>query len=158
MFGNLWHKKEMPFRGWTGFGGGAFGLAFKSAGGIDASGGDTEGEYDSGGDTYKYHKFTSSGSFVVNSCPDEAEIEYLIVGAGAGGGNYLGGGGGAGAYRTATDFPITAQTYTVSITAGGAAGPNDNKGSVGGDTKFYPPGESDPHPTYIIANLSLIHI
>ena len=79
MLENWWHKKEMPFRGWTGFGGGAFGLAFKSAGGIDASGGDTEGEYDSGGDTYKYHKFTSSGSFVVNSCPDEAEIEYLIA-------------------------------------------------------------------------------
>ena len=150
MFGNWWHKKEMPFRGWTGFGGGATGLMFKAASGIDATGG-TTGEYDDGGDTYKYHKFTSSGSFVVNACPAEAEIEYMIVGAGAGGGNYQGGGGGAGAYRTSTTYPITAGTYTVSITSGGAAGPGDQVGSAGGDTKFYPPGNSDPHPTYIIA-------
>ena len=150
MFGNWWYKKEMPFRGWTGFGGGATGLTFKAASGIDASGG-TTGEYDDSGNSYKYHKFTSSGSFVVNTCPDEAQIEYMIIGGGAGGGNYRGGGGGAGAYRTSTTFPITAQTYTVSIGSGGAAGAGDQHGEAGNETKFYPPGQSDPHPTYIIA-------
>ena len=151
MFNNWWHKKEMPFRGWTGFGGGATGLMFKAASGIDASGGDSEGVYDSGGNTYKYHKFTSSGSFVVNTCPDEAEIEYMVIGGGGGGGSYQSGGGGAGAYRTATSYPITAQTYTVTVGGAGAKGSPYSEGSNGGDSAFYPPDNSDPHPTYILS-------
>jgi len=57
---------------------------------VAATGGDSI--YTSGG--YKYHKFTSSGTFSVSNGGD---VDYMIVAGGAGGGcYYYSGGGGAG--------------------------------------------------------------
>ena len=96
-----WFRKEMPFQGLIGFGGGATGLGV--AGGvspIDASGGTTSTFSDPNGD-WKAHVFTSSGTFVVNS--GSGDIEYLVVagGGGSGGGGSVvsdstGGDGGTG--------------------------------------------------------------
>jgi hypothetical protein len=85
--------------------------------------------------TYWYHAFLSSGTFT----PFKAlSCDYLVVAGGGGGGatpadNAAGGGGGAGGLRstvTATGgggslesaLSLTAQAYTVTIGAGGAAG------------------------------------
>ena len=46
------------------------------------------------GNGYKYHTFTTSGSFVVSS--GQQAVEVLCVGAGGGGGSNNNGGGGAG--------------------------------------------------------------
>ena len=75
---------------------------------------------------YKVITFTSSGTFTptLGDHPDFGnKVEYLVVAGGAGGGNNndSSGGGGAGAYRTATDFTVTATGLTVTIGAGGAA-------------------------------------
>ena len=89
-----WFRKEMPFQGLIGFGGGATGLGV--AGGvspIDASGGTTSTFSDPNGD-WKAHVFTSSGTFVVNS--GSGDIEYLVIAGGAGGGGVTGAGGGRG--------------------------------------------------------------
>ena len=84
---------------------------------------------------YKYHKFTSSGTFTVTG--GGGEVEYLVVAGGGGGGAGGGGsdgGGGAGGFRTnvsgATSgggasaeaaMSLTAGSYSVTVGAGGAA-------------------------------------
>ena len=112
-----WFRKEMPFQGLIGFGGGATGLGV--AGGvspIDASGGTTSTFSDPNGD-WKAHVFTSSGTFVVNS--GSGDIEYLVIAGGAGGGGVTGagggrGGGGAGGFRTnVTGHPLAGPTVSV---------------------------------------------
>ena len=76
--------------------------------------------YTSGG--YRYHKFTSSGTFTQTL---NRTVEYLIVaGGGAGGGsnsggNRDGGGGGAGGLRGGS-VSTTPQGYTITIGAGGS--------------------------------------
>ena len=78
-----WFRKEMPFQGLIGFGGGATGLTYVGgAGAIDASGGTTSTFSDPAG-SWKAHVFTSTGSFVVNS--GSGDIEYLVIAGGAGG-------------------------------------------------------------------------
>ena len=59
-----------------------FGVAFGGAaeGFIVATGGTVDED-----DDYKIHKFTSSGNFEIESAPDSATVEYLIVAGGAGG-------------------------------------------------------------------------
>ena len=62
---------------------------------LSASGGDNT--Y-TPGDGYKYHVFTSDGTFTVASGTDD--IEYIVLaGGGGGGGGDVGCGGGAGGYR-----------------------------------------------------------
>ena len=68
---------------------------------------------------YTIHTFTSSGTFTVNS--GSGNVEYLVVGGGGGGGRHSGAGGGGGGFRTATDYAVTAQGYTVTVGAGGAS-------------------------------------
>lgn len=75
--------------------------------GIIASGGT---EVTSGG--YKYHTFTSSGTFTVTQ-PGYAEV--LLIGAGGGGSE---GGGGAGEAKLAT-IVFTAGDQTITVGAGG---------------------------------------
>jgi len=81
---------------------------------------------------YFYHTFTSSGTFTPNQ---SITADYLVVaGAGGGGGPGVsgGGGGGAGGVRCTvgatggggsleTALSLTAQAYTVTVGAGGAA-------------------------------------
>ena len=51
---------------------------------VSATGGNTVDTYTSGGVTYKYHKFTSTGTFTVSDAGSTGAVEYLVV-AGSGG-------------------------------------------------------------------------
>ena len=149
MFNNFWFRKEKPFTGFAGFGGGATGLG--------AAGGAAVDNYDVSGGTaitsgdYKYHVFYQTGSLTLTQNDDglfgptnsdnSGNFDYLVVGGGGGGGATRGsgnggrGGGGAGGIRSNSpsypfstpDTALTAPTdgapytYTVTVGAGGAA-------------------------------------
>ena len=112
--------------------------AFEDASGVDASASTNESRnaanYYSGigsvtatggtittdGD-YTIHKFTSSGTFTTDTAQN---VEYLIVGGGGGSmgsGGHYDGGGGAGGMRSGTGHAVTAQSYTITVGAGGIA-------------------------------------
>jgi len=94
---------------------------------------------------YKIHTFTSSSNFVVSSLGNSSTnpsggpnvCDYLVVAGGGGGGFIVSGGGGAGGFReshstdvsgpytasplaTPTGITLTAQTYPITVGAGGA--------------------------------------
>ena len=81
---------------------------------------------------FKIHKFTSPGTFTVNSVSSDApnnEANYAVVAGGGGGGGATdngSGGGGAGGFRTSAHscgtVTLTAQGYSITIGAGGAGG------------------------------------
>ena len=143
----------------TSWSGGAYGTPFGSTstqsgttntgGGGSGSGGTTGSAACAGG-------AGGAGFWLVRSANNPAlnviPLSYLIIGGGGGGGRGRGGGGGAGGYRTnyASETPggpgtsteaalsIAASTnYSVTIGAGGAAGPGmDKRGGRGGDSKY----------------------
>ena len=158
---NEQHKKEMPFLGMLGMGGGV-GSKLVAGGGVgsfSASGGNVDGLEPGNG--YKYHTFTSPGTFTITGSGD---FEVLLVGGGGGGrdgGGAAGGGGGAGGL---TYIPSTTQSggsYPVVVGPGspakGYASPADtpvasrvssifgNSVDGGGDAGSYPP-EGDGSP------------
>ena len=88
---------------------------------------------------YVVHTFLTAGNsnFVVQA-GTSGTVDALIVAGGGGGGSY--GGGGAGGFRTKASQSVTAQTYTVTVGAGGAAGPNSGTsrfGLDGGDSSVF---------------------
>ncbi len=103
---------------------------------------------------YKYHKFTSPGTFCITAGSGAyAVVDYLVVGGGGGGGGDYGGGGGAGGYReskvagtsgcwsasplaAATSIPISPGPYTVTVGGGGAGGTLNTKGANGDNSVF----------------------
>lgn len=96
---------------------------------IEATGG-TITEYTGNGTTgingqrYKVHTFTSSSTLTLSHTPTQGlqGLQYLVVGGGGGGtGGLGGGGGGAGGVARGTIQPIAADSYTVTVGAGGAA-------------------------------------
>jgi hypothetical protein len=99
-------------------------------------------EYLSGG--YKYHEFTSSGSWVVKSVPPFISttatggltanncIDVMVVGGGGGASGTSG--GGAGGYVFTTGIRIVPGNYEVVIGAGGTG--NATTPTKGGDTAF----------------------
>ena len=82
---------------------------------------------------YTIHTFLSSGNFVVSS---GGTVDVLVVAGGGSGGSGNGGsgGGGAGGFRQIADTTVSAQTYTITVGAGGAAQPggqgNDGSNSA----------------------------
>ena len=80
------------------------------------------------GNGYKYHIFTSPGTFTVSS--SGKNIQYIVVGGGGGGGNGFypfydacGGGGGAGGYLTGSFYGYpNIGDYAITIGSGGGAG------------------------------------
>jgi len=78
---------------------------------------------------YKYHKFTSPGTFCVSNAGNPVgnnNVELVIVaGGGAGGGRYGGGGGGGGMVLTPTcGIPVSSATgFPIAVGAGGAGVP-----------------------------------
>lgn len=116
------------------------------------SGGNTTGTYTSGGKTYKYHKFTSSGTLEVTG--SAGNVEYVVVAGGGGVSSGAGsaggaGGGGAGGYRSnvsgessgggATNegaMTLTAGTYSITIGAGGTGSSRSDGGGDGGNSTF----------------------
>jgi len=86
--------------------------------------------------TYWYHTFFSSGAFVPAT---PLSCDYLVVAGGGGGGAAsgsatagYGGGGGAGGYRSATGQSLAAQSYAITIGAGGAKNTNGVDSSIAG--------------------------
>lgn len=69
------------------------------------------------GNGYKYHTFTSPGTFSVAS--GNGSVEILVVGGGGGGGLCYGGGGGAGGLVFHPSVPIVPGTYTITVGNGG---------------------------------------
>ena len=98
---------------------------------MDASGGSTS---TSGG--YKYHTFTSSGTFTANS---SGSVDAIII-AGGGGGDggssygYHGGGGGAGGAIVLSSYSVSAQGYSITVGAGGYTNANGSNSSAFGNT------------------------
>lgn len=111
--------------------GGVWRLVFQKSGPVTATG----GSISTPGDGYKYHVFTSPGSFVVSSAGSPGAIEYLAIGGGGGGGNggdSTAGGGGAGGLVYNSSFTVTATTYPFTIGgSGGAAGAGSPSTSFG---------------------------
>jgi len=70
---------------------------------------------------YKYHTFTSSGTFTVSATGTSNTLEYVVVAGGGGGGKRHAAGGGAGGYRTGSTTTGTG-SYGISIGGGGAGG------------------------------------
>ena len=99
---------------------------------------------DTGG--YRYHAFTSSGTFQVYT-GFTPNIEIFMIGAGGGGGSWVPGGGGAGGavnIDSPASFSTSAQTYTVTVGGGGSGAVNPGSMSApfggqsltGGDTSL----------------------
>ena len=99
---------------------------------------------------FKVHTFTGDGNFVVSQAGNApvpgagpSNVDYLVIAGGGGGGSSYGGGGGAGGFRTtfpspgcnAGAFPVSAQTYPITVGGGGAGG-NPNHGSNGANSVF----------------------
>jgi hypothetical protein len=120
----------------------------------------TGGTVSTSGD-YKIHTFNSSSNFVVSLAGNSpisptggpAIADYLIVAGGAGGGSgYGAAGGGAGGYRESkspvagtytasplaspTGLTISAQTYPITVGAGGGGGPQGKRGVQGSNSIF----------------------
>lgn len=111
-------------------------LAFITSVPFSATGGTT---YEPG-NGYKYHKFTSSGSFIASGDPQPG-CEILVVAGGGGGGSYYGGGGGGGGVVFATGTLEGDRTYDVTVGAGGDGGSPGSQAPDGNDSHF--DGEQD---------------
>lgn len=105
--------------------------------GLTATGGSTS-TYDG----YKYHVFTSDGSFEITKAgigeEDYTHLEYLVVAGGGAGGDpgdstTGGGGGGAGGVSYHTGKVGSVGTYPVTVGAGGSASSRQN----GSPSVFY---------------------
>ena len=130
-------KKEKPFLGFSGFGGGAGGLVLGASGNpIEATGGTKS----TPGDGYIYHQFTSSGSFQVTK--GSGDVLYAVIGGGGGGGAASGGGGGAGGFNGPGTFAAETNTYPITIGSGGSGGPTSSpqRGNPGGTSTLTIPG------------------
>ena len=93
---------------------------------------------DIGGIPYRIHTFTATGNstFTVSK---GGEVEYLIVAGGGGGGGYVAaGGGGAGGVLQGTTT-VASQAYTITVGAGGSAGPvnRSSNGGNGGNSSVF---------------------
>ena len=101
-----WFKKEKPFQGLAGFGGGATSRLLGASKGnqFDVTGGNAT----STGGGNKYFYFTSPGNLTVASTNGDGafEFSFMLIGAGGGGTSTGGGGGGAGAFVQKVDYPV----------------------------------------------------
>ena len=91
------------------------------------------------GNGYRYHTFTSPGTFTASGVPGIVEI-LVVAGGGGGGSGYYGGGGGAGGLIYIPTFSISAGSYPVTIGGGGLGVPGSFEsgpaGNSGTDTTF----------------------
>ena len=97
--------------------------------GLTASGGTTTEP----GNGYKYHFFTSPGTFQITDLGNiDGQYDYVLIAGGGGGGFDDGGGGGAGGYIENTNVTATIASFPISIGNGGA-GETNNSPSQGAD-------------------------
>ena len=140
MLGNSWFKKEKPFFGLTGLGGG---VGSNLVAGVTCSGefalsGGTKIPAVTANDGYTYHVFTGTDTWENSGAA--ATVDILLVAGGASGG-LSGGGGGAGGVAFGNSFPIGAcdGPYAITVGSGGAAityPSPDDRGNDGTDTTF----------------------
>jgi hypothetical protein len=92
------------------------------------------------GNGYRYHTFTSPGTFTVSGSP--GTLEVLVVAGGGAGAAGRGAGGGAGGLIYQSSFPIIVGSYPVTIGTGGSglvaspSQPGRQIGSPGGNSIF----------------------
>ena len=84
--------------------------------------GGTTSEY-TDGSTYWVNTFLSGADYVV---PSGGSVDYLVVAGGGSGGTNIGGAGGAGGILTGTSHAVTAQTYAITVGAGGTGAAKTN--------------------------------
>jgi hypothetical protein len=95
----------------------------------------TGGTITTSGD-YKFHAFTSSGTFTVGSTNSSTYDLLVIAGGGASGWSESGGGGAGGLIYQSGRSLSTSTAYTVTIGAGGTKSNSSNTGVKGVDTTF----------------------
>ena len=154
MLNNSWFKKQKPFLGFSGFGGGGQGIVLGGASGptIEASGGILSEYTDPAGDIYRAHIFVGPGDFTVTDIVGDGEIEYMLVAGGGGGGsvngpeipwsspaNVTSSGGGAGGFMTnvpgtplSYSNPVTVEVATYQIIIGYGARSGSNRAPTNG--------------------------
>ena len=147
MFENFWRKKEKPYGGYSGFGGGAAGLVVAGSAAMSVTGGNSTQTFTQDGTDYKAHIFIdNSTDLVIEGSP--GDIDIMVIGGGGGGGSGSqpgrGAGGGAGALIYESGYNIAVGTYDITIGAGGAGGLQNpptggasspgSPGTVGGNT------------------------
>ena len=89
----------------------------------------------SNADGFRYHTFTSSGSFQITS--GGGDVEYLLVGGGGGGGGgNAGGGGGGGGVITGKIANMGPGTHTITVGGGGAGTGSGGTAGNGGSSSF----------------------
>ena len=74
---------------------------------------------------YRYHKFTSSGNFVVPTGWVDT-FDIMVVAGGGGGGRNRAGGGGAGGMLTSTGLTKSSGTYSIVVGGGGSVNAMDD--------------------------------
>jgi hypothetical protein len=133
-FGVSYEFKVRPVFSDGSKGGWSFFKSSSPSGFNEASGGieTTVTNYNGTGQTWKVHKFTSSGTFTVTGAPEVFSVLW-VAGGGAGGSDY-GGGGGAGGMLSSTSQTLTVQNYTVTVGTGGPRGSNGGNSSAFGTT------------------------
>jgi hypothetical protein len=83
---------------------------------------------------YTVRTFTSSGTL---ACTSAVTAEVLVIAGGGAGANRCGGGGGGGGVLYEASHALAAQSYTVTIGAGGSPGTTDtSSGGNGGNSVF----------------------
>lgn len=83
---------------------------------------------------YTIHKFTSDGSFVIDT---DRYVDYLVVGGGGGGGMDDGGGGGGGRVIYQEAVFLTAGTYSVYVGLGGIGSPSQSIHATDGESSYF---------------------
>ena len=99
-------------------------------------------EYTVDGKQYRLHKFTTNGTFIVETGANSSlvDVDYLVVGGGGGGsgpisGSHEGAGGGGGGIIYKTNQTLNNGTYTINVGAGGI-GSYQNQQTNGGDSSI----------------------
>ena len=82
---------------------------------------------------YKYHTFTSSGTFAVTAGANLTVDAAIVAGGGAGGGSTAGGGG-AGGFIESNSYTVAVQNYTITIGAGAGPGISTQLSTSGSNT------------------------
>ena len=110
--------------------------------GAGGEGGNDTGEYSSGGKNWKWHRFTSSGTFVWASTNP---VDILVVAGGGGGGHslYHNGGGGGGGVLHATNYTLSGGSYSITVGEGGEGGTHQSNGGGNPRPAPYNNGGSD---------------
>ena len=83
---------------------------------------------------YRYHTFTSSGTFAVTAVVANQTVDAAIVAGGGAGGGSTGGGGGAGGFIEKNSYTVTPANHPIVIGAGAGPGISTQLTTSGSNT------------------------